>query len=154
VLWTNADKVAAELSQDLGYTNAYVFNRLQNSPFNLSSYVFQNPLAQEGVLKTSYNYWTVSIDELSDLDDFDIVAWSPTSNITISQAQKIKSFVEDKHGTVVLDLSSPSLTSEAARLIYPILNINQTPVTMNNWEYNRDNLFINEIKNQCLANIR
>jgi len=146
VLWTSADRSAAEASQNVGYASPYIFNRLQNSPFNLSSYIFENPLAEAGVLKTSYNYWMVNIDNLANLDDFDIVAWSPTSNITVSQAQKIKSFIEDKHGTVFLDLSSPSLNSQSATLIYPYLSMASSSVQMNNWEYNRDNLFINELK--------
>lgn len=87
----------------------YIFNRLENSPFNLSKYSFINPVTSL-TDETYASYWKVDIDLIDDLSDFDILAWSPTSNITANQAQKINSFLR-KSGTLILDLSSGSINA-------------------------------------------
>lgn len=89
--------------------NPYIFHRLENSPFNLSKFKFINPKAstvKDGVLveKNQSAYWTVNIDLVDDLSDYDVLAWSPTSKITANQAQKINAFLA-KSGTLILDLS-------------------------------------------------
>jgi|694.fasta_scaffold06622_2 hypothetical protein len=89
--------------------NPYIFHRLENSPFNLSKFKFINPKAgtvKDGVLieKNQSAYWTVNIDQVDNLSDYDILAWSPTSKITATQAQKLNAFLA-KSGTLILDLS-------------------------------------------------
>ena len=91
-------------------------------------------------------YWLVNIDEVTDLNAYDIVAWSPTSAISSTQGTKIKSFIESKQGTVILDLSSSSLPSNAATTIYPYLSLSDTTTALSSWEYNTSNIFIDETK--------
>ena len=85
--------------------NPYVFLRLQNSPFNLSKYIFINPIASE-TDKNLANYWKVDIDNVDSLVDFDYLAWSPASTITPDQKAKIEEFLFN-NGTILLDLNSP-----------------------------------------------
>ena len=88
-------------------TNPYTLYRLENSPFNLTKLRFENPLAPSGSSKNQSNYWTINIDTVSiaDMEQFDVLIWSPDSAITANQASLINHFVSNKFGTVVLDLS-------------------------------------------------
>ena len=85
--------------------NAYSLYRLQNSPFNLSNLVFENPLSGT-TDKTKSAYWLVNIDQASseDLQNFDVIVWSPDSLITSGQAEKLNNYVLNKYGTLILDL--------------------------------------------------
>lgn len=94
------------IDTDNSVINPYVFYRLQNSPFNLSKFRIVNPLGTGQ--STQAAYWKVDIDNVSDLSDFDLLAWSPTSKITTTQAQKINHFLS-KGGTIILDLSAGNI---------------------------------------------
>lgn len=85
--------------------NAYALYRLQYSPFNLSGLVFNNPLTAL-TDKSKSDYWLVDIDSVSspELENFDVILWSPDSLITAGQAEKINNYVLNKYGTVILDL--------------------------------------------------
>lgn len=84
--------------------NPYIFYRLESSPFNLSKYTFINPKSSVAS-KNLASYWKLDIDSVTDLSEYDVLAWSPTSRITDSQAQKINNFMR-RSGTLVLDLSA------------------------------------------------
>ena len=112
--------------------NPYVFARLESSPFNLAGYEFVNPakinpisgaLNNASIDKTTAAYWKVDIDG-DDLRnyDYDIVVWSPTSAVSLTQANKIREFTA-KSGTVILDLSKGVSASK--------LNVNVSPSTVN-----------------------
>jgi len=86
--------------------NPYVLYRLENSPFNLTKLVFENPLTTL-TDKSLANYWKVNIDSVTSaqLSQFDVLLWSPDSTITSSQASLINNFVANNFGTLILDLS-------------------------------------------------
>lgn len=86
--------------------NPYVIYRLENSPFNLTKLVFENPIATTSV-KSSADYWKVNIDSVTSaqLSQFDILLWSPDATITSAQASLINNFVSNNFGTVLLDLT-------------------------------------------------
>ena len=146
VVCTSADLEFYRRSSDYSTANAYIFNRLASSPFNLAGYNFQNPNAREGLTKTNAEYWLIDIDSITSFDAYDIIAWSPTSSISEQNGQKLRYFIEQKHGTVVLDLSSQTLSSTAANSVYPYLTMSSSSISLSNWEYNIDNIFINESK--------
>jgi hypothetical protein len=146
VLCTSADLSNAVNSSTYSGLNPYVFLRLGRSSFNLSSYSYVNPLASASSNPNQAGYWLVNIDEVTDLNAYDIVAWSPTSAISSTQGIKIKSFIESKQGTVILDLSSSSLPSNAATTIYPYLSLSDSTTALSSWEYNTSNIFIDETK--------
>jgi hypothetical protein len=149
VLCTAPELVTFRNSGNYGSANPYVFARLNDSPFNLSRYNFVNPRASASLTRASAEYWLVDIDSVENLNDYDIVAWSPTSNVSQANGQKIRYFIESKFGTVFLDLSSSSLSENAATTIYPYLNLSSSTVSLSRWQYNTDNLFINEAKNNA-----
>ena len=108
--------------------NPYVFRRLAASPFNLFGYIFENAQAADGLSVNSAEYWKVDIDDISvDIRQYDVLAWSPTSDITINQAVRIKSFLE-KSKTLLLDLSNSSLSDNAAAYLEGNLNKQSTAV--------------------------
>jgi hypothetical protein len=103
--------------------NPYIFYRLEVSPFNFSKYRFYNPLVNAADIEKSIAaYWLVDIDTVRDLTEFDILAWSPSSLITNSQAAKIQMFL-DNNGTILLDLSSASAN---ARQLSELLEVNRS----------------------------
>jgi hypothetical protein len=146
VLCTSADLNSFRISGNFSGSNPYIFKRLSISDFNLSRYTFTNPLAPAGKSDTQAEYWLVDIDNVSTLEDFDVVAWSPTSPISSANGNKIKYFIENKNGTAILDLSAESLTPTSANSIYPYLTLSSATVELNSWIYNVDNIFINEQK--------
>ena len=146
VLCTSADLTNAVTSSTYSGLNPYVFYRLGKSSFNLSSYSYANPLASASLNKSEAQYWLVNIDEVTDLSAYDVVAWSPTSAISSTQGVKIKSFIELNHGTVILDLSSSSLPTNAATTIYPYLSLSSATTALSSWQYNTSNMFIDETK--------
>jgi len=143
VLCTSAQKASMDTSLDYSSANPYVFYRLEQSPFNLSKYSYVNPFGSG--LKTAANYWLVSIDDLtsSQLAQYDILAWSPSVNITKEQGEKIKYFVENTQGTIVLDLSQAG----GAENIEPSLTTSTDLYPLNTWTYNNANFFLDETKN-------
>jgi len=94
-------------SQNTKNANAYALYRLQASPFNLSDFDFVNPLADD-IAENNAAHWLVDIDSvsISDLQNYDIILWSPDSSITPLQAQKINDYITNKFGTLVLDMSN------------------------------------------------
>lgn len=86
--------------------NPYVLYRLENSPFNLTKLIFENPLSTL-TDKSLANYWKVNIDSVTSaqLNQFDILLWSPDSTITATQASIVNNFVSNNFGTLILDLS-------------------------------------------------
>lgn len=93
----------------LSDVHPYIFARLENSPFNLFGYEFQNPNSVTTLnsdSKKQASYWMVDISSPNViLDDYDILAWSPTSKITTDQVKLLKRFCS-KSKTLILDLSS------------------------------------------------
>lgn len=143
VLCTSAQKSSMITSSDYSSANPYIFYRLQQSPFNLSKYSYSNPIGHGP--ETTAGYWLVSIDEIdaSALSQFDLLAWSPSSDVTLKQGQKVKYFVENTQGTIVLDLSQAS----GAENIDSSLTISSESYPLNTWTYNNANTFLDEKKN-------
>lgn len=143
VLCTSAQIAEMNRLGNYGSANPYIFYRLQQSPYNLSKYSYVNPIGSGNL--NSASYWLVSIDEISNsqLSSFDVLAWSPVSAITREQGQKIKYFVENTQGTIILDLSQ----SSGAENIDPSLTISSDSYPLNTWSYNTSNVFLDEKKN-------
>lgn len=140
VLCTSAQIAEMNRLGNYGSANPYIFYRLQQSPYNLSKYSYVNPIGSGNL--NSASYWLVSIDEISNsqLSSFDVLAWSPVSAITREQGQKIKYFVENTQGTIILDLSQ----SSGAENIDPSLTISSDSYPLNTWSYNTSNVFLDE----------
>lgn len=67
----------------------YIFANAESSPFNINSYIFENP-ASSIIDKSSRDYWKVNLDEDSIFNyDFDFLFWSPTNPISEDQARKL-----------------------------------------------------------------
>jgi len=145
VLCTSSQLSEMTTSGNYGSANPYVFYRLQQSPYNLSKYSYVNP--NSTVPKNLAVHWLMSIDTITNeqLSSFDILAWSPISPITQEQGQKIKYFVENTQGTIVLDLSS----SSGAESIDSSLTISSDSYDLNTWSYNTNNVFLDEKKNNA-----
>jgi hypothetical protein len=144
VLCTTAQLSEMTSSGNYSSANPYVFYRLQQSPYNLSRYSYVNPIGS-GTNNFAI-YWLVSIDQVTNdqLSSFDILAWSPVSAITQEQGQKIKYFVENTQGTIILDLSG---ASGGAENVDASLSISSTSYPLNSWSYNTSNVFLDEKKN-------
>ncbi len=150
VLATSAQINSMQQSENFGSANPYVFLRLEQSPFNISKYSFVNPSSGNISIysKQQALYWILDIDTVTPetLALYDILAWTPSSPITVTQGLKIKKFIESTQGTIVLDLSK---TSFGAENIDPVLTVSSSEYQLDNWSYNLNNIFINENKNNA-----
>lgn len=125
----------------------YVFYRLQNSPFNFSKFVFENPLASNSEKNTS-NYWIVDINTVNSLKDFDIVSFCPTKKLSERAISLISNYVKYENGTIVVDGSSyPSNEPFIAPEIYvnPLPQV--APSVIPEHFYNESNKILDENKN-------
>jgi len=145
VLCTSSQLSEMKTSGNYGSANPYIFYRLQQSPYNLSKYSYVNP--NSSAPTNAAVHWLMSIDAITNeqLSSFDILAWSPISPITREQGQKVKYFVENTQGTIVLDLSQ----SSGAENIDPSLTISTDSYQLNTWSYNTNNVFLDEKKNNA-----
>lgn len=149
VLATTAQIASMDASQNYGLVNPYIFYRLEQSPFNISKYSFENPvITTEAYNKTNAKYWIVNIDTVTDeqLSQYDLLAWTVTSAVTVSQGLKIKKYVESTQGNIVLDLSQ---TNTGAETIDPSLSVSTSAYPLDTWTYNTANLFLNENKSNA-----
>jgi hypothetical protein len=123
----------------------YIIYRLQNSPFNLSNFNFENPLINTQS-KNAKSHWLVDIDSVSiqDLSRYDIVFWSPDFSITPLQAQKINDYITNKFGTIFLDLSN---CPDAQRLFCGSQLQMSESVSANTASMNSDSYLIDSNKN-------
>ena len=148
VLSTTAQIASMQQSNDFGAANPYVFLRLEQSPFNASKYTYTNPRSNDIVSiygKYDAMYWLLNIDTVTDdqLSLYDIVTWTPSSPIAIDQGLKIKKYLEQTQGTLVLDLSK---LSSGAETIDSALSVSTQEYALDTWTYNSENIFINENK--------
>lgn len=91
--------------------NAYVFNNMQESVFNIQNYIFRNPNAQPGLNESEKNYWLVDIDNLTNsYNGYDLLVWTPTRLITEQQAQTVEALLA-RNISVVIDMSMLNLTT-------------------------------------------
>lgn len=91
--------------------NAYVFNNMQESVFNIQNYIFRNPNAQAGLNESEKNYWLVDIDNPSNsYANYDLLIWTPTRSITADQASVIETILA-RNISVFIDMSMLNLTS-------------------------------------------
>lgn len=162
VLCTSAQLELMSNSGDYSSANPYVFYRLSISPFNISKYNYENPLAptdlsnQTGIgaqvipTKNLAVYWLVNIDTVTDeeLATFDILSWSPNYSISSSHGIKLKKYIQNTQGNLILDLSK---STGGAENIDPSLTISSDEYSLDTWSYNLDNLFLNESKNNAWA---
>ena len=131
--------------------NPYIFERLQASPFNLSKYNFTNPIKsrlgtdsiESGINKNAADFWTLNIDSVTDLSEYDVLAWSPTDSITTSQAALLRDFLS-KNGTLILDLS---YTTSSATSLNPSLAVNREVQSSTTHALNTSNQLIDSSKN-------
>jgi hypothetical protein len=88
--------------------NAYVFNNMQESIFNIQNYIFTNPNAQPGLNESEKNYWLVDIDNLSNsYSNYDLLIWTPTRTITDQQATTVENILA-QNISVFIDMSTSS----------------------------------------------
>jgi len=156
VLSTSAQISGMEQSNDFGAANPYAFLRLEQSPFNASKYKYANPLSEKSNQygKNQASYWLLNLDKVTDdeLSLYDIVTWTPSSPITTEQGLKLKKYLEQTQGTLVLDLSKLSvITTQAidytgAQSIDPSLSVSAQEYPLDTWTYNQENIFLNENK--------
>jgi hypothetical protein len=122
--------------------NPYIFGRLQNSPFNLAKYTFANPNALT-TDKTLASYWKVDIDSINDLNNYDVLAWSPSTALTANQSAKILEFIR-KNGTLILDLHDGTCD---ARSLNPQLNVSSGTTPSNYIATVNTNVLLDNTKN-------
>ena len=94
----------------------YIFYRLQKSSFNLSNYIFQNPNVENATWiqstdggkpeKNNAYYWMVDINAVSNLNEFDVLTFCPTKQLSEHASNIIKEFVTIKNGTLIVDASN------------------------------------------------
>lgn len=130
--------------KDLSKIKPYTVLNIQNSSFNSSKYVFENPLTSLSD-KNLADYWLVDIDTVSDLSDFDMLFCAPHWTITQSQGLKIHSTFINKGGTLLVDASQVSGTqiNELDRN----LTISTSTQTLQSPTYNTASIFIDKNKN-------
>ncbi len=88
--------------------NAYVFNNMQESIFNIQNYIFTNPNAQPGLNQSEKNYWLVDIDNLANsYSNYDLLIWTPTRTITSQQATTVENILA-QNISVLVDMSTSS----------------------------------------------
>jgi len=121
--------------------NPYIFYRLENSPFNLSKYKFINP--NPAATKAFADYWKVNIDEIDNLDDYDVLAWSPSFTLTADQTMKLREFLR-KNGTLILDLHDGLCD---ARSLNTQLSLSAATISSNYKEMKEDNVILDPTKN-------
>jgi len=125
----------------------YVFYRLNNSPFNFSKFVFENPLASISEKNTA-SYWIVDINNINSLKDFDVVTFCPTKKLSEKANAIISNYVKYDNGTVIVDASSypsnePFVASEI--FINPLPSV--SPSALPQHFYNETNKILDENKN-------
>jgi hypothetical protein len=122
--------------------NPYIFGRLQNSPFNLAKYTFANPNALT-TNKALASYWKVDIDSINDLNNYDVLAWSPSTRLTANQSAKILEFIR-KNGTLILDMHDGTCD---ARTLNPQLNVSSGTTSSNHIATVNTNVLLDNTKN-------
>ena len=97
--------------KNLQKINPYALLNLENSPFNLSKFSFENPNSTISD-KAQADYWLVDIDAVSyeDFKKYDVLICSLYWDLTTSQSQKINKFLENS-GTFIIDCSQASTSS-------------------------------------------
>jgi len=123
----------------------YVFYRLQNSPFNFSKFLFENPNAQVQE-KNRAAYWIVDINSIETLEDYDVVAFCPTKALSEKAKIIISNYVKIQNGTIIVDGSNyPSGEPFVFSDIY--INAVSSQVVPTYYEYNETNKILDENKN-------
>lgn len=147
VLCTSSDLASMQASGNYSTANPYVFYRLEQSPYNLSKYTFQNPI-QSGVEKSTAAHWLLNIDTVTDdeLSRYDVLAWSVAASITADHGLKLKKYTEQTQGTLILEVSQ---ISSGLNNIEPSLLVSSTEYSADTWTYNQDNIVLNEQKNNA-----
>lgn len=136
---------SSNVGKNLEKIKPYVALNIQNSPFNLANFSFQNPLNIGNQEKTKADHWLVDIDTVSDLSSFDVLFFSPHWSITDSQAAKInKTFIE-KNGTLILDASECS--QDDILKLNRNLTISSSTAQITPSTYNTNSIFIDKNKN-------
>jgi len=123
----------------------YVFYRLQNSPFNFSKFLFENPNAQIQE-KNKASYWIVDVNSIESLEDYDVIAFCPTKALSEKAKIIISNYVKIQNGTIIVDGSNyPSNAPFVLSDIY----INESSITAipTYYGYNETNKILDENKN-------
>ena len=147
VLFTSSYLASISISSNYSTVNPYVFYRLEQSPYNLSKYTFQNPL-QSGVEKSTAAHWLLNIDTVTDdeLSRYDVLAWSVAASITADHGLKLKKYTEKTQGTLILEVSQ---ISSGLNNIESSLLVSSAEYPADTWTYNQDNILLNEQKNNA-----
>lgn len=102
--------------------NPYVFANLEESVINQQNFLFENPLASSGLIKSQRQYWALNIDEFvstqvattnADAFSYDFLVWTPNKTITEQQKRTIDLFLSNGV-SVFIDCSSLDQTSLSA----------------------------------------
>jgi hypothetical protein len=128
----------------------YVALNLQNSPFNLANYSFINPVADAAVAlsKDMASYWLVDIDNLSDLNQFDVLFISLFWKLNDTQAKKLNNFVSN-NGTLIVDASGAP--ADGLNELNPIFTMSSDYVSGSSYSYNTGSIYINKDKNNAFS---
>lgn len=122
----------------------YVFYQLENSPFNFSKFVFQNPISNL-TQKNTAEYWKVDIQSISSLKDFDFVVFSPANKLSEKAYRIIDDYIKNHNGTILVDGSQ---YGQNVPFMNP--NISITALSSSNasyYEYNTNSKVLNEEQN-------
>lgn len=102
--------------------NPYVFANLEESVINQQNFLFENPLASSGLVKSQRQYWALNIDEFvttqvntsnADAFSYDFLVWTPNKTITEQQKRTIDLFLSNGV-SVFIDCSSLDQVSLSA----------------------------------------
>lgn len=85
----------------------YVFYNLQQSSFNISKLIFDNPFSKAGS-KLESKYWLVDIDTIkeSEIAQYDILTCALFWKLTEEQAALINNYVTRYYGSIIFDLEN------------------------------------------------
>lgn len=128
----------------------YVALNLQNSPFNLANYSFVNPVIDttRTIGKDQAAYWLIDIDNLDDLNQFDVLFISLFWKLNDTQSKKLNNFVSN-NGTLIVDASgSPA---DGLNELNPIFTMSSDYVSGSSYTYNTGSVYVNKEKNNAFS---
>jgi len=123
----------------------YVFYRMQNSPFNFSKFVFENPKSQTNE-KNEATYWLVDLNSVNTLEGYDVVTFCPTKSLSEKAKTLISNYVKLQNGTIIVDGSN--FPSES-RFVFSDIYINPISIQAvpTYYGYNEQSKILDENKN-------
>lgn len=94
--------------------NAYIFDNLQKSSFNVQKYIFNNPNANAAYSKSEKQYWLVDLNNLqNNYSNYDLLVWTPTKTITEQEATTVETILS-QNISVFIDMSLLGLSTNVS----------------------------------------